>query len=278
MQIETTTKKIQKRLTDLLEADALATIMHRSDAGSQARIRSASGPWANGWLNVASNPEEPTKWLANDELRVVILNRLGCPISERPAPCVLCNGNNSSDIFGRHAQSCRCSLHNEAHHRLVSKIAHYAAGALAQPLQECCPFVANGALRVDVLFRANVGDQPVASDVAIISPFVLGNLPAAISSPGGAATAYESVKNTKYSAAARAAGITFVPLVVDSLGSWGQGALPLLQKIARGYGRRFDIPHSLATRIVQTGLSLRLQASVAAILLAHSRSQGARSE
>jgi hypothetical protein len=138
--------------------------------------------------------------------------------------------------------------------------------------------VANGALRVDVLFRANVGDQPVASDVAIISPFVLGNLPAAISSPGGAATAYESVKNTKYSAAARAAGITFVPLVVDSLGSWGQGALPLLQKIARGYGRRFDIPHSLATRIVQTGLSLRLQASVAAILLAHSRSQGARSE
>ena len=245
---------------------------------TSARFASSSGPGANGWLNITHNPEEPTKWLKDDEFRVNVLVRLGCPIAESPAPCVLCSGMASADIYGVHPMACRCGLHNTAHNALVHKISHYATGALMQPLCEQYCFGTMAHLRADILFRANIGSHQVAADVAIISPFATHNIVAAASAPGAAATAYEEVKTDKYADAAELVGLTFVPLVVDTLGSWGEAATPLLTRIAVAYGRRFDMSRSLATRVVRSGISLCLMADIAAILLACPRSQNVRRE
>ena len=147
-----------------------------------------------------------------------------------------------------------------------------------QPLCEQYCFGTMAHLRADILFRANIGSHQVAADVAIISPFATHNIVAAASAPGAAATAYEEVKTDKYADAAELVGLTFVPLVVDTLGSWGEAATPLLTRIAVAYGRRFDMSRSLATRVVRSGISLCLMADIAAILLACPRSQNVRRE
>ena len=79
-----------------------------------------------------------------------------------------------------------------------------------------------------------------------------------------------AVKIAKHEPSANQSGIDFIPLVVDSFGAWGERSLPLLLRIARAWGRRTDTPPTVARNIMLTALSLRLQRSMAGLLLAAS--------
>jgi hypothetical protein len=262
--------KVQHTLTNEIERIADEAVLTGGDS-TRARLQSTRAPFANAYLVPTHNPDRPTKWLSTAEFRIVIRSRLGLRIMEEAGPCTLCAGRFSGDIFGHHATSCMCSMRTQCHHDLMRETNLFASAALTQPSEECCPFpCAGGSLRVDTLYRANVGPRPVATDLAITGALANSNFKHAASKPAGAATHYEAVKIAKYEPSANQSGIDFIPLVVDSFGAWGERSLPLLLRIARAWGRRTDTPPTVARNIMLTALSLRLQRSMAGLLLAAS--------
>ena len=59
----------------------------------------------------------------------------------------------------------------------------------------------------------------------------------ALTVAGGAATAYEAVKEAKYRESAK--DIHFVPMVVDTIGAWGKSSQPVLTKMSKAWKQRF---------------------------------------
>ena len=74
-----------------------------------------------------------------------------------------------------------------------------------------------------------------------------------------AVTKCETKKKTKYSQACTQKGMMFVPLVVDSLGAWGDEAIQVIKKIAGGLAARGDEHSEEQSRRIFQRLSVSLQ-------------------
>jgi len=140
-------------------------------------------------------------------------------------------------------------------------------------LFRCCPvrFVngrkTDAGARVD-LFRQNGPDgRPVAVDVSIVD--IAPQLTKAINRPGGAATAHEAFKRTRYEHLADRAGYDLVPVVVETFGAFGESALPLLKRMAKLWGNRIDMHPSRAIPVALCRISVAMARSVARLALAH---------
>ncbi len=70
----------------------------------------------------------------------------------------------------------------------------------------------------------------------------------AASSPGHALQVGEDRKMAAHSDACRAAGILFVPLVVETLGGWSDEAIRTIRRIGRQQGQRMGILPEESTR------------------------------
>ena len=60
----------------------------------------------------------------------------------------------------------------------------------------------------------------------------------ATTSAGGAATEYESIKRNKYNPYLQ--NIEFVPMIVDTMGAWGEAAKPVIQDLVKAWKQRFS--------------------------------------
>ncbi|RUP29738.1 MAG: hypothetical protein EKK45_10170 [Curvibacter sp.] len=151
----------------------------------------------------------------------------------------------------------------------------FAAAALWRPRREVNAFAAEPGARIDLMlaFGAAGSRAVVVADVAVVSPLAASNLAAAAASPGGAAARHEATKVARYGALARAARVELTPLCVDTFGAWGPSALPLLRRLARDWGRQFDLHPSRAVPLVLGALSSHVAAAVAALLLQGAASQ-----
>ncbi|KAJ9434888.1 hypothetical protein DIPPA_24120, partial [Diplonema papillatum] len=103
---------------------------------------------------------------------------------------------------------------------------------------------AHTGLRLDVAYQR--GGKLRLIDVAITFPLkpTGGSRRKAAEGPGGAATAYEAVKRGKYTRAveqeAPLLAMELVPIVVDTLGAWGDSAGPELRALISALHRRYD--------------------------------------
>ena len=100
--------------------------------------------------------------------------------------------------------------------------------------------------------------QPAALDVTVISTLQSLTLSGAASTPGHALSVAAERKRTAHATACHSVGITFIPLVVESLGGWGPEAISTLKDIGRLQGQRLGTPPSLATRHLFQRLAIRL--------------------
>ena len=128
----------------------------------------------------------------------------------------------------------------------------------------------NTKYRMDIVFdQVSARGQVVELmlDVAVASPFTSSYCSLASKSPGGAATAYESVKFNKY--------LGFMlphqslhPIVVDSLGAWGKSAAPMLKLIADHYASRLSHAREAKVHFYSTLNTALLRAIAQQILAA----------
>eukprot|EP00760_Papus_ankaliazontas_P019410 PhM_4_TR18020/c3_g3_i5/m.93216 len=90
----------------------------------------------------------------------------------------------------------------------------------------------------------------------------------ALLSPGGATTTRESEKRRKYDAPAAAIDATFVPLIADTAGAWGDAAVDVIKELGRRLAQHYGVHPSYAQQLAAAQLGTRVMQGVAGLLLA----------
>ena len=90
--------------------------------------------------------------------------------------------------------------------------------------------------------------QPAALDVTVISTLQQSTLQGAASTQGHTLVVGAERKLAAHAVACRAAGIAFVPLVVESLGGWSNEAADTIAKIGRLQGQHLGVPQAESIR------------------------------
>ena len=174
--------------------------------------------------------------------------RLGQDVQPDDDICPLC-ANHPTDKAGHSALMCmKCGARSRAHNALRNCLSGLCRDALVTPDEECHPFPAQAGLRLDLMLP--MSGKAWLIDVAITHPFRPGNYAAALRSPGGAATAYQSVKVAKYGKYVKEDIHKLAPFVLDTFGALGESALEVARRIVPLYQRRLGLSSSVASRIV----------------------------
>ena len=162
------------------------------------------------------------------------------PIFQEEGPCVACGS--ISDVHGDHAVSCasqgeRISWYNHLRDTLFNT----AMSAHLGPSREdraLLPGGMEGARPADVYIPLWApGAKDAALHVTCVSPFQQATIERAANEPGFALQYRWQQKWNKYGEACRAEGITFMPLVVETLGGWEDGASQVIKKLGQALAR-----------------------------------------
>ena len=86
--------------------------------------------------------------------------------------------------------------------------------------------------------------KPAALDVTVISPLQKLTLQGAATTQGHALVIGEERKLALHSSACHSAGISFFPLVAESLGGWSREAVEMIKSIGCRQGQRLGLPTS----------------------------------
>jgi hypothetical protein len=103
--------------------------------------------------------------------------------------------------------------------------------------------------------------------VAVVNALGPRHVAAAGTSPGAAATTYEGLKRRLYGARCLAAGVHFVPFVVDTFGALGASAQPHLRMLGEAWARTHGVHRSGAHNFVRHRVGVAIAAGVADALL-----------
>ena len=109
-------------------------------------------------------------------------------------------------------------------------------------------------------------NRPHAFDVAVTSPLCASNLQQASTNTGAAVEKMKQLKINKHFQSCRQQGISFVPLVVETLGGWDSEASFHLSKIAEMTAQRSDKKAALVSRHFFQRLSVLLQRANASLM------------
>ena len=166
--------------------------------------------------------------------------------------------------------SCTAGGHRtRAHHNIVAEVTRLASAALLAPQRETHPFLApHESLRPD--FVIETGDTIQVFDFALTHPFASPDgIACAQKSPGASATQYQVVKSRKYDVPSAAINATFIPLIADTAGAWGDKALPFIRQLGRNLKRYYRACTSYATQQTAAHLSTTVQREVARLIIRH---------
>ena len=204
-------------------------LLLQADMPSRARLLAVSAPDAGAWLH-ALPIRNLGLALSNRELRIAAGLRLGALLVRRHS-CVCCGVE--VDPLGHHGLSCRKSAGRLRRHTQANEILARALRA-AEALVELEP---------KFLFKDD-GRKP---DGATLDPWRAGrhlvwdftcpdtlapsHLAHSAAHAGSAARSAETSKNAKYSRLRQSDEYIFVPVAVESLGTWGPSASELCKEI-----------------------------------------------
>ena len=260
-------KGLQKRAVAMVEEAIFASKLAAASLVEQVRIRSSSHPRANYYLAPPPRCMEMCL-LRAPEFDMALRLRFGVPTGNLGASCNRCHDDvDKLDNMGTHELACMCGpqrigLHNAGTDNILS----YATRGGLNPGREARPFADDAQARLDVSFlHAN---SIALLDFAVTSHLRRQNLQAAAEKSGGAATAYEAVKRSRY-AAHIAPGQILYPVVTDTLGAWGDSAAKPLEIVAKAYARRSGYGPS-AVHFLYAQLNSTITRGVAQLMLMNS--------
>ena len=172
------------------------------------------------------------------------------------------------DIFGDHTIICATEYERIHRHDIIRDAIHEAAKhAGLSPVPEA-RLVANSQSRPGDVFLPNWRGKQTGFDIAVTSPLSQSALPRSSSTAGAAITAMKSSKMRKHFQPCRANGVSFVPLVVETLGGWDTDAIDHLRGIVKKAASRSPSPTETAIRQLFQRLSVLLQRANAGLIAA----------
>ena len=168
---------------------------------------------------------------------------------------VLCGGNGDRmhmhnslrDVMFSVAQSATLSPHKE----LPSLI----PGCSSKPADVFLPYWTHGC--------------PAALDASVISPLQVLTVQGSAQVQGHALKIGEQRKWSAYNSMCRSVGVTFCPLLVETLGGWAQEAMSTLVSIGSLQEKRFGLATGKCTRHLLQRLAITLWKSNASMWACH---------
>ena len=134
------------------------------------------------------------------------------------------------------------------------------------PKKEVRSLVPDNDSRPGDVFLPTWRGRPYAFDVAVTSPLCASNVQQAASNTGAALEKMKATKNAKHFVSCRRNNISFMPLVVKTLGGWDSEASFHLQKIAEMTSQRSSERAAGVTRHFFQRLSVILQRANASLM------------
>ena len=171
------------------------------------------------------------------------------------------------DPFGDH--TIICATENERicrHDALRDAIFEQAQHAGLFPKREVRSLVPDNDTRPGDVFIPNWRGRQHAFDVAVTSPLCASNVQQAAARTGSALEKMKASKIAKHHRSCRQNGISFMPLVVETLGGWDSEASFHLSKIAEMTSQRSSERAASITRHFFQRLSVILQRANASLM------------
>ena len=205
---------------------------------SRALALSSALPHAGDWLNGVPSPALSLH-LLDREFRCCLRYWLGIPLYNSQYRCPECSGQ--ADKFGDHQVGCggnsdRISRHNGIRDALFEA----AQSAALSPTREAPGLIADSRSRpADILLPTWHRGRPAALDVHVISPLQSLTLHEAATTPGHALNIGVQRKIRAHLPDCRAAGVDFIPIVVETLGGLADDTTTTIREIGRAISQRF---------------------------------------
>ena len=134
-----------------------------------------------------------------------------------------------------------------------------AQSAALAPRKEVPALIPGSGCRpADVYLPNWLGGRPTALDVSVISPLQQRTLFEAANTPGHALQVGINRKMASHSSDCQSVGVNFIPLIVESLGSWSSETISTVRAIGRLQGQRLGTPPSESTRHLFQRLAVAL--------------------
>ena len=163
-------------------------------------------------------------------------------MTEEETRCPICQA--AADPFGDHQVGCGGNgdcIHR--HDSLRDALFSAAQSAALAPRKEVPSLIPGTCSRpADMYLPIWLRGQPAALDVTVISTMQQLTVTGASSTQGHALTVGEERKMTAHAEACRSVGVTFIPLVAESIGGWSDGSVATIKSIGRLLGQRLGTP------------------------------------
>ncbi len=227
------------------------------DTRFRALALSSSIPHAGDWLNVIPSSALGLH-LLDREFRLCLQYWLGLRMMEEGTRCSVCQA--VADPFGDHQIGCggngdRIHRHDSLRDALYSA----AQSAALAPRREVPSLIPESRSRPADIFLPNwKRGQPAALDVTVISTLQQLTIAGASATKGHALVVGEERKMKAHAEACRSVGVSFIPLVVESIGGWSERAADTIKSFGRLMGQRLGIPSADSTTHLFQRLSINL--------------------
>ena len=237
----------QHCLSHAVDETSFSTLLDTSpDTRSKALALSSAIQHAGDWLNVVPSAALGLH-LQDREFRLCLQYWLGLWMSEDGTKCPVCYAN--ADPFGDHQVGCggngdRIYQHDSLRDALFSA----AQSAALAPRRELPSLIPDSHSHpADIFLPSWKGGRPAALDVTVISTLQQLTLPGAATVQGHALLLGEERKLSAHAEACRSVGVSFIPLVMESLGGWNDEAADTISSIGRLMGQRLGISPAEST-------------------------------
>ena len=241
------------------EASYNSLLASAPDTRSRALALSSAIPHAGDWLEVVPSSALGLH-LHDREFRLCLNYWLGLRLQSREFGCPICIRGLIADPFGDHQVGCggngdRIHRHDALRDTLFSA----AQSAALAPRKEVPSLIPGSCSRpADVFLPTWCGGRPAALDVSVISTMQPLTISGAANNQGYALKIAEERKRAAHNEACRSVGVTFTPLVIESLGRWSDDAIGTISRIGRLMGQRSGSPPAEATRHLFQKLAISL--------------------
>ena len=217
------------------------------DVRSRALALSSALPHAGDWLNVVPSSALGLH-LMDCEFRLCLRYWLGLQMFQDGAQCSVCH--TVADPYGDHHVGCGGNADRIARHNaLRNAIFSAAQSAALAPRREVSSLIPCSLSRPADVYLSNwKGGRPAALDVTVISTMQQATIQGAAISQGHALLVGEVRKLVAHADACRAVGVSFIPIVVETLGGMSASSVSTLDCLGRLLGQRLGIPPADSTR------------------------------
>ena len=259
----------QRYFSEAVDQHAFASLLASAPLLDKARLLSISGQGAGAWLGVI--PSEALGYvLVPCEFSVLLKWWCGLAVYDSVCACPGCGA--AMDLRGYHALTCThmgsFGVRHNALREIFLTFLHRAG--ITSAVREAPSLLPGSAARPADIFIPDFEPPKAAClDFAVTHPQQTNIIKCASVCAGAAAAQYEeAVKEMKFGADCKAAGLILVPMVVETYGRWGDRSAEAFRLVSKACANQASEKVAAAGAHIRRSLSVGLQRLNARILLA----------